>query len=115
MQRDPEHMKDFGEARAELIPGGPPPAKVKLYPRNFDACPVCGTKSGFTMECKKEDFSIEELARGNPYLAAIKQTYNKGLFQYTLIVLTDTCAGCGVMYTVARDKKENPAFGYTVR
>jgi hypothetical protein len=87
------------------VPEPVPEDYGKLYPRTFEECPVCHTKARFAAECFKENFTAEELAKHEPYLHVVRATYDKGIYQYQVINLVDTCAKCGVMYTVARDKK----------
>lgn len=80
----------------------------KLYPRNFRECPVCRCPAVFSEKCEAEEFTPEEIKKRAPYLQAIKHEYNHGLYHYVVITIMDTCVNCGVMYTLARDKKKIP-------
>jgi len=74
----------------------------KLYPREFDKCPVCGCPRRFA-----EDVLAEEVPKvtKRPYaLGEFEAHYTVPEGEITLHCVVDSCRMCGVIYTVARDK-----------
>lgn len=78
--------------------------QVLLYPRYFDKCPVCGCKSVYSKEAMKEEIDPKKLESNPPIVSQFVVDYKHGIYQYRVNCIFDTCAKCGLVYTVYRDK-----------
>ncbi len=83
------------------VPGAPP---WNLYPRTFDKCPFCGCPARFAPEALKGEFLLDRPRTSEPAMGSLEFITETPTHTIKLIVVVDSCAKCGMIVPVARDK-----------
>jgi len=75
-----------------------------IAPRVFTECPVCGCPATFTVEAMKGDLHLEDIRGKQPALFSLEYLYDTPNNKVKLVAVGASCARCGVLYTLAREK-----------
>jgi len=99
-RQEKEAAKQKAHAECAQCDKGP----CVIAPRVFTECPVCGCPATFTVEAMKGDLHIEDIRGKQPALFSLEYLYETPNNKVKLVAIGASCARCGVLYTLARDK-----------
>lgn len=104
-RQEKEAAKPKVKAECKQCDKGP----CDIAPRVFTECPVCGCPARFTVEAMKGDLHLEDIMGKEPALFShelitYEYVYDTPGHRIKLVVVGDSCARCGNLYTLARDK-----------
>lgn len=74
--------------------------------QEFDKCPACGCPNRFAMEAMRGETAEENLNAKPPAMGMFRFDYDTALYRISLITVVDSCCKCGLIYTVAREKRK---------
>ena len=75
-----------------------------VAPKTYDKCPVCGCPATFVVKAMKGDLHLEDIRNKQAALFSFEYLYDTPTQNIKLMAVGASCARCGVLYTLARDK-----------
>ena len=99
-RQDKDAAKQKVKAECKQCEKGP----CVIAPKVFTECPVCGCPARFVVEAMKGDLHIEDIRGKQAALFKFEYLYDTPNCEIRLAAVGASCARCGVLYTIARDK-----------